>query len=335
MIEVGQIFKSYRDLCAALVEPVFGGNAKQKQLREWSTRFSFKKVGNSIIITGIVEQTEELSEAELLRQVQKLSKAELGAVLLATFCHKEFETSDGLIQIVLDQKELDCILGLVNENFRKFEDIRNSVPEEVKSIFYDIKYQNRKVIDLVLKCLEDLYYITSSQVYLVCIDGTNKIATPEQTVKILEAYTRNLNLLNVRTIREVKLIGKLKEFYWGVARDLEFACGITNHRKAYSIISSKELTSEFLEKVKCNPKLLEEVKKTSNRKNTKSLYLRADAKNRYSNVKQLTDHQGIRTAHYEVFTEDQHFEYVKFVTHTVNLEVARFLATAMPHLLEN
>jgi hypothetical protein len=47
----GQRFKSYRDLCDFLDEPIKTGNAQRAQYKEWARHFSFTREGYAIIIT--------------------------------------------------------------------------------------------------------------------------------------------------------------------------------------------------------------------------------------------------------------------------------------------
>ena len=52
-IQVGQVFKNYKVLCEYLNEPIKSGKSKQLQLKDWERYFSYKKQGNSFIISNI------------------------------------------------------------------------------------------------------------------------------------------------------------------------------------------------------------------------------------------------------------------------------------------
>lgn len=58
-IKVGDVYKSYRQLCEVLNADEMGGNQKKSQLKEWECHFSYVKQGNKFIITEIFETPKE------------------------------------------------------------------------------------------------------------------------------------------------------------------------------------------------------------------------------------------------------------------------------------
>lgn len=59
MVEVGQEFKSYRDLCKFMGEEVKAGSSKVAQLKRWERYFTFHKKGYKIIIDEVYDEPLE------------------------------------------------------------------------------------------------------------------------------------------------------------------------------------------------------------------------------------------------------------------------------------
>lgn len=53
LLEVGQVFKSYRDISRYLGEKIKSGNSKDAQVKEWECHFKYDKEGHKYIITEI------------------------------------------------------------------------------------------------------------------------------------------------------------------------------------------------------------------------------------------------------------------------------------------
>ena len=58
MVEAGQVFKNYKELCAYMGEEVKGGTEKMSQMRKWGYLFSWHKEGYKIIIDEVFEDGE-------------------------------------------------------------------------------------------------------------------------------------------------------------------------------------------------------------------------------------------------------------------------------------
>lgn len=66
VLEVGQVYKSYRQVCEALGEKVEAGNSKKAQLKDWDCHFKYEKQGNKFIITEIYETPKEREDLRAL-----------------------------------------------------------------------------------------------------------------------------------------------------------------------------------------------------------------------------------------------------------------------------
>jgi hypothetical protein len=57
---VGQVFKSYRDLCRFLDANILGGSSKTYQLEEWGRYFKWQRDKHRYVITQIFEEKQDL-----------------------------------------------------------------------------------------------------------------------------------------------------------------------------------------------------------------------------------------------------------------------------------
>ncbi len=57
---VGQVFKSYRDLCRFLDADILGGSSKTYQLQEWGRYFKWQRDKHRYVITQIFEEKQDL-----------------------------------------------------------------------------------------------------------------------------------------------------------------------------------------------------------------------------------------------------------------------------------
>lgn len=58
---VGQVFKSYRDLCRFLEADILAGSSKNYQLEEWGKYFRWQRDKNRYIITQIFSDKQDLT----------------------------------------------------------------------------------------------------------------------------------------------------------------------------------------------------------------------------------------------------------------------------------
>ena len=58
-LHTNDIFKSYKDLCNCLGEPVKDGNSRKSQIKEWERYFSFNKEGRKFIITKVFDTPKD------------------------------------------------------------------------------------------------------------------------------------------------------------------------------------------------------------------------------------------------------------------------------------
>ena len=58
-VNIGQVFKNYKELCAYLGEQEKGGKSRDLQIKDWERYFSFEKQGHKFIITDVYDTPKE------------------------------------------------------------------------------------------------------------------------------------------------------------------------------------------------------------------------------------------------------------------------------------
>lgn len=108
VLKDGMEFKSYRDLCNILQQPILTGNSKNSQLKLFERFFTYHKEGYKIIIDSVYsEPLEEESKGMFSPLIQKLVLDFLFRTQLSTGDYEIFTT----------KKELDEQLGLTKKEY--------------------------------------------------------------------------------------------------------------------------------------------------------------------------------------------------------------------------
>lgn len=56
LLEVGQVYKSYKALCEHLGEKIEAGNSKKAQIKDWNRYFKFTRDKNTLVISGVYDK---------------------------------------------------------------------------------------------------------------------------------------------------------------------------------------------------------------------------------------------------------------------------------------
>ncbi|RKJ60837.1 hypothetical protein D7X33_27380, partial [Butyricicoccus sp. 1XD8-22] len=115
LLKVGQVYKSYRQVCEALGEKVKAGDSKYSQLKEWERYFKYDKDGNKFIITDIFDEPSEKvdlrkegnSKIKYIEHIEKL--------ILDLLLQKEDEG----YTVFLSKNKMLQTLKMINENYSK------------------------------------------------------------------------------------------------------------------------------------------------------------------------------------------------------------------------
>jgi len=112
-LQVGDVFKNYKELCFALGEKVKSGSAKTSQLKELERYVDYDKQGRNFIIKEIYEEPKEKKDNRLLNgnTAPYIKDAELLLIDLM-LC------GDG--ELMLPNNALMQALKLVNHNYSKY-----------------------------------------------------------------------------------------------------------------------------------------------------------------------------------------------------------------------
>lgn len=147
LLEVGQVFKSYKELCNHLGENVKTSNSKKAQEKEWNRYFSFKKIGRYSL--EILELHEEPKNKIDNRKggnntVKYIDKLEHAILLMLS------KVEDDKVSVFLSKNKLLKSLNVVNDNY------------------VDSKYRQSKLSNIVKISkyeIEDFYQSSDSLLY--------------------------------------------------------------------------------------------------------------------------------------------------------------------------
>lgn len=201
----GEVYKSYKDLCAWLNIPCKGGNAKKAQLKELQRFFKWKEEGNKFIITEILNQPLPPTEN---RGGKDITEDTYLCYLLFLFFFRFGER---------DEEDPTCItasktelkqkyLKLINQDYfdiRKTEKSRYYI-EGVKGVkdtaldFADKRITGKanQIVNTALNRLEKekAIYI-SNRYYIYYIDSVDYEKTGRKTIKIREANHSEITVI--------------------------------------------------------------------------------------------------------------------------------------------
>lgn len=210
-LEVGQVYKSYRQLCDALGAKIEAGNSKKAQLREWECYFLYRKQGNKFIIDEIYDVPLDKEETRGRPSVY----GNMVQLLILDLLGK----SRG--SIVISANKLMEAIGMTNENYGKCQDNALGLSDysnmEIGHIydFYNSTGSGlRGVIKTALSNLDKKLIINFSKV--VKVKERNKtqtrIASDKEVELLMDISKDILNELGFENINEVRRSTKWGEY---------------------------------------------------------------------------------------------------------------------------
>lgn len=217
-LQVGQVFKNYKELCGFVGWNIKSGNAKIAQFKELDTICKWHKEGNKIIIDEVYEKTNELFREETNVRKGKYN-VEIGSSILAvvtsTLRKKQgvvyMRTQDLIIETALANDKL--FSGYLEEGFSKLE--VSSYKDIAKKMTY-------KALENGLSWLNSSRTLKNEKVRMICITEDedfvkNKLyitreATIEENNALFEGEQKILMELGYESIFNVILKGELVEF---------------------------------------------------------------------------------------------------------------------------
>lgn len=211
---IGDCFKNYKELCAALNQPIYGGNQKKKQLEEFKRYFEYEKVGNKFYILDIYEKPKPEDyhyppNSVYIKHIE---------IILLNFLSKQKE-----FQVDMPSQYLWLELGMINRDFIEMQEKKEELLEmhEQMRMFYVNDFYKRcrlkflKIVDSSLENLENRRLIRYKKVYKIKYPNKYyaKTANLTEEVLILKTEREILDEFGFDKINEVYLKNKSVEFY--------------------------------------------------------------------------------------------------------------------------
>mgnify|MGYP001067879687 CR=1 FL=1 len=184
-IEVGQIHKSYKALCAALNEKPKTSNSKKAQLKEWECHFSYEKDGNKFIIKEIYK--EPLIKIDNRKGGNHKLKHADG--MDGTLIHILNNQPDGTLFLTINRLLLE--MNMINDNFnfgnryrQKVSKYLNVQEAYVEEFFNTTKQTYKSNIESMLNRLENKAMIYSYKVRMLCVGVPNNETDEMGNIKL-------------------------------------------------------------------------------------------------------------------------------------------------------
>lgn len=226
-ISKGQKFKNYKELCNKLDIPIRSGEAKIKQLKELEKYIKFTKNKHEIIIEDIFENKEIILNTDN-RKMGGRSKYvdDLSIQLLGYLVEKKKLSSTQ--DIFLTANEIFLATGMMNEDYlptkkaiKQFVEQLISQQEtetlEIKDVYEFFSRTENKMRDILSSTIKNLTNRFIIRVYapkhMIKIGFEWKLATEEQENMIMDIKNIVTYQMNYKTITEIHLSRKSREFY--------------------------------------------------------------------------------------------------------------------------
>lgn len=250
-LSVGQIIKSYRQLCEILGIKSTGGDSKKAQMKELARFVDYHKEGNKIIIDDIYN--EPLERIETRGGSKSIYEDDIQALILHECSISEMEEYNSI--------KLSCVglankLSIINNNYvlgrnhiNKFSDYLN-VPVEIIYDFYDsTQRKNKSIIENSLNKLKDKALIKWYKILRIrTSEGNYKDATDREINIIAEIEQEALEFLCEESKQAVFLKRKWNDFNKKVSELLyEYETSIDYYFEAYKISVTEKFKTMMLD----------------------------------------------------------------------------------------
>lgn len=253
-LEVGQVYKNYKELCNVLDEKVKSGDSKRYQMIDWERYFEWKKEGNKFIITKVydesLDKTVKRGGNNILPFIDEMELLMIDLLI---------EAKDN--QLTVSNSKLLVLLSLVNPNYLKFikdkNKLSNLVDMDIGYIidFYDVTTSTFKsAINTVTKRLESKKLIIHEEVLMVCeVVSNTDLVYRESTKEEKELIIKIQNYIlkekyNCNDMQELFLKGLATSYYNDVSKVLTSTMNIKNAYKANRItFNSDNLKKELFQ----------------------------------------------------------------------------------------
>lgn len=268
-IKEGQEFKNYKELCAALEEPLCSGTQKKAQLKEFDRFFLSNQNKHKLKIEKIYDFPLE----KLDKRTEGIYVKHIETILLQTFLKRDTNT------IFLSYNQCYRLFGFMNTDFNS-PISENHFLENNKDISYGQLqlFKNRSyskfhdILNSAIKSLERRKLIEAKKSRLIKIAGEYEpiIATNDQVEDILRIEKNVLNKLGFNSIDGIFASGNQNKYYKLVNEALYDAYGWESTFRAMEIVYIRDFVPEalgeniiYIEQNLCNSRIVESLNKQS------------------------------------------------------------------------
>jgi len=237
----------YKDLCTFLNVPVYCGNQKKAQLKDFSRYFEYEKVGKKYLITDIYD-TPLPKEHKYPANAIYVKYIE---VILLQYLIKQPN-----YEVQIPSQSLWEQLGMINHNFIVMQDNKDELLNlhedmnrfQINDFYKRCREKFYKILEGSLKSLQRQRLINYKKIYMVKYPGVFEcqVATPKEEEYILKADRETLVEMGFEDMNHMYLSGKSVAFYSIRNHKLYEMAGIENAYEYWDIIHNHENTINAL-----------------------------------------------------------------------------------------
>lgn len=249
LLEVGQMFKSYKELCLFLKQPVSGGCSKESQMDDFSLYFEYEKEGNKIMIKNVYDiPLFNYSSGAYQSLMQKLVLNKLVEVI-----------EGGERRLIISSGQLMRELHLVNEDYKPFRYDKvglakeiNCHINEVNNFYISTDSKLTGIIESTFKSLRSGSYAIIDPVTIIKEDHTITVAN-EWMKEIILRYENIVRIeMGLKDIMDAIFKGVYSEYDSRVLAYMNdelnfYGINVDYYYKAYDIVIGDRLINEFRE----------------------------------------------------------------------------------------
>ena len=245
---IGDIL-SYKELCNKLNQPIYGGNQKKYQLKEFKRYFDFENVNRKIIITDIYKNPsiEEAKNAIYVKYIE---------CVLLDYLSKQKD-----YKIYISRTRLWLLLGVITENYVQYnknrEELKNIDEKmtdfEINDFFKRCNNNFPKIIDSSLNSLQRRCLIKYSKPYMIVEKDKNenliyREATDLEISYILKVKRKVMKQFNVEIEIQIYWNGQEEEYYDVLNKIFKEEQGWEGIYTCYKIVYDQENALEAFSK---------------------------------------------------------------------------------------
>lgn len=266
-IKEGQEFKNYKELCAALDEPLCTGNKKKSQLKEFDRYF----LSNQNKHKFKIEKLYDFPLEKLDKRTEGIYVKHIETILLQTFLSRDTNT------VFLSYNECYRLFGFMNTDFsspiseHRFLENNKDISYGQLQLFKNRSYSKfHDILNSAIKSLERRKLILAKKSRLIKIAGEYEpiIATNNQVEDILRIEKEVLNKFGFNAIDGIFASGNQNKYYKQVNESLYNAYGWESTFSALEIIYTRAFVPEaldenivYIEQNLCNSRIVESLNK--------------------------------------------------------------------------